>query len=151
MKQVTKCLRQRLAWCNRTGQTYNPSSQQYSAFPRAICNEKGAPQKGSKAVWTDKIEKRYSNKTCQWMPVVHFLPSGWIPEVVIMDAMFLIKDYAKLILNHFAMQHYKAGVREVHILIDAPFEDLKCMSKAAEMVVVKALMNTFILNLLQKF
>ena len=57
IKQVTKCLRQRLAWCNWTGQTYDPSAEQYSAYPRAICTEKGAPHKGSKAAWTDKLER----------------------------------------------------------------------------------------------
>ena len=30
--QITKCLRQRLAWCNRTGQTYDPSVEQYSTI-----------------------------------------------------------------------------------------------------------------------
>ena len=132
MKQVNKYLRQCLAWCNSTGQIYDPSIEQYSAFLRAICDEKGAPRKGSKAIWTDKKEKRYSNETGKCNPVVHCLPNRWIPEVVIMDAMFLIqcnplrqtmtiKNYAKLILNRFAMQHYQAGVQEVHIVFDAPF------------------------------
>ena len=95
------------------------------------CDENGAPRKGSKAAWTDKMQKRYSNQACQCMPVVHLLPSGWSPEVVIMDSMFLIQcnplrqtmDYAKLILNRFALQHYQAGVREVHLVFDAPSND----------------------------
>ncbi len=33
MKQVTKCLRQRLAWCNRTKQSYDPNQEQYSLLP----------------------------------------------------------------------------------------------------------------------
>ena len=178
LKQVTKCLRQRLAWCNRTGQTYDPSVEQYSAFPCAICDENGAPRKSSKAIWTDKMEKRYSNQTCQinrqCMPVVHFLPTEWVPEVVIMDAMFLIqcnplrqtmtlKDYAKLILNRFAMQHYQAGVHEVHMLFDAQRYicflmllanntlTLKCMSKIEETVLVKVLTITYNLNLVPRF
>lgn len=36
LKQVMKCLQQRLAWCNRTGQSYDASIEQYSPFPRAI-------------------------------------------------------------------------------------------------------------------
>ncbi len=59
MKQVTKCLRQRLSWCNRTGQTYDPNQEQYSVLPRAIANEKGCPRKGVKSIWKDKIEKKY--------------------------------------------------------------------------------------------
>ena len=129
LKQVTKCLRQRLAWCNRTGQTYDPSNEQYSTYPRAICEETGAPHKGSKAVWTDKLEKRYSTKTCESTPVItHVLPRGWVPEVIILDAMFLIQcsplrqtmtimDYAKLLLNRFVLQHYQAGVRYMYYLI----------------------------------
>lgn len=131
MKQANNCLRQRLAWCNCTGQTYNASVEQYSSFPRAICDEHGAPQKGSKAVWTDKIEKRYTNQSCQSVSVTHFLPEGCVPEVIIMDAMFLIqcnplcqtmtiKDSAILLLNCFPAQHYQAGVPEVHLLFDFP-------------------------------
>ncbi len=32
LKQVNKCLRQRLAWCNRTGQTYDTTKEQYSIY-----------------------------------------------------------------------------------------------------------------------
>lgn len=32
MKQVTNCLRQRLSWCNRTGQTYDTTQERYSTF-----------------------------------------------------------------------------------------------------------------------
>ena len=35
-KQVMKCLRWRLAWCNRTGSSYYPAHEQYSVFHRAI-------------------------------------------------------------------------------------------------------------------
>ena len=45
VKQVTKCLRQRLAWRNWTGQTYDPSAEQYSAYPRAIRTETGSTQR----------------------------------------------------------------------------------------------------------
>ena len=100
-------------------------------FPAQLCDEHGTPRKGSKAAWTDKIEKCYTSQTCQSMPVTHFFPVVWVPEVVILDAMFLIqcnplrqtmtiKDYALLLLNHFAAQHYQAGVPEVHFLFDVP-------------------------------
>ena len=92
LKQVTKCLRQRLAWCNQTGQKYDPHIEQYSAFPRALCSEKGIPHKSSKVAWIDKLEKRYATQECESNPVVmHILPIGWVPEVVIIDAMFLIQ------------------------------------------------------------
>ena len=59
MKQVTKCVRQRLAWCNRTKQTYDPNQEQYSLLPRAICDENGNPHKGSKAIWKEILKQRY--------------------------------------------------------------------------------------------
>ena len=45
MKQVTKCLCQLLAWCNRTKQTYDPNQEQYSLLPLAIYDENGIPTK----------------------------------------------------------------------------------------------------------
>ncbi len=60
LKQVTKCLQQRLTWCNRTGQTYNSTLEQYSLYPRAIADEQGFPIKGVKSVWKEKIGKHYS-------------------------------------------------------------------------------------------
>ena len=54
-----------------------------------ICDEIGNPQKGTKAHWTDKLGKRYS----LFNPPVLLstLPSGWVPEAVIIDGMFLIQ------------------------------------------------------------
>ena len=80
--QITKCLRQRLPWCNRTGQTYDPSVEQYSTYPRAIASVNGLPHKGSKATWTDKISKRYQSV------VLNTLPPGWKSDVVVIDRMF---------------------------------------------------------------
>ena len=36
MKQVTKCLRHRLAWCNCTGQTYDPLRNSIPCFPEPL-------------------------------------------------------------------------------------------------------------------
>ena len=44
MKQVTNCL---LSWCNRTGQGYDSTQEQYSIFPRAIADEKGCRSEGN--------------------------------------------------------------------------------------------------------
>ena len=51
--------------------------------------------------------------------------------MVIVDAMFLMKtrplrrtktieEYAILLFNIFILEHYKAGVREVHLIFDKP-------------------------------
>ena len=121
--QITKCLRQRLAWCNRTGQTYDPSVEQYSTYPRAIADVNGLPHKGSKATWTDKISKRYQSV------VLNTLPPGWKPDVVVIDGMFLINcnplrstsnisQYAMMLFNRFIAPHFNAGATEINLVFD---------------------------------
>ena len=88
MKQVNTCLRQRLAWCNRTGQTFDQTVEQYSVYPRAIADENECPLKGSKSVWKEKLCKRYTDVSS---PVISdMLPDQWSPDGIIIDAMFLI-------------------------------------------------------------
>ena len=128
-KQMTKCLRQRLAWCNRTGQSYDPTTEQYSVYPRAICDETGNPNKGTKASWTDKLRKRYELAT---PPVaLDILPTGWVPEAVIIDGMFLIQcaplrqtatisRYAEMLFSRFILSHFDNGAVEVHLIFDSP-------------------------------
>ena len=120
--QITKCLRQRLAWCNRTGQTYDPSVEWYSTYLRAISDVNGKPHKGSKSTWTDKIGKRYESV------VLSTLPQGWIPDVAIIDGMFFINcnplrsisvsEYAMLLFKQFIAPHFNAGATEVHWVFD---------------------------------
>ena len=94
-KQVTKCLRQRPTWCNRTGQSYNSTSEQYSLYPRAISDEQGYPLKGVKSIWKEKLAKRYPGPNVQ--VVMGNLPTQWKPDTVILGACFLKTA------NHFAM------------------------------------------------
>ena len=54
-KQVIKCLRRRLAWCNQSNVKYDTSEEQYSILPRAIADEDGNPHKANKSNWTDKL------------------------------------------------------------------------------------------------
>ena len=65
-RQMTKCLLQRLAWLNRTGQTYDITNEQYSVYPRAICDTTGNPNKGTKAKWTDKLSKHWRKNQGGW-------------------------------------------------------------------------------------
>ena len=71
---MVKCLRQRLAWCNRTGESYNLTSKQHSIYPHAISDELGNPHRGTKANWTDKLGKRYSSANPRY--VQHF--TRWV-------------------------------------------------------------------------
>ena len=128
-KQVIKCLRRRLAWCNRTKLPYDSSQEQYSVLPRALADQDGVPHKSSKSIWTDKLESRY--KSADPSVVTPHLPEGWTPQVAILDAMFLINtrplrrtktiaEYAKLLFDRFVLEHFQAGITEVHLLFDKP-------------------------------
>lgn len=125
--RVIKCLQRRLAWCNHTGNSFNSEEEQYSIYPRALASESGIPHKGSKAKWTDKLQTRY----CNSIPSVfcNALRSEWVPQVVVIDAMFIINtkplrntkkvsDYAKLLYTRFVKEHFTFGVVEVHIIFD---------------------------------
>ena len=127
MKQVTRCLRQRLSWCNRTGQTYDSTQEQYSILPRAIADENGGLRKGVKAIWKDKIGKKYQ----QFDVVTNTVPSNWLPEIVVFDGMFLINckplrttktitEYAMFLHNRFFVPHFRNDAKEIHLIFDAP-------------------------------
>ena len=126
-KQVIKCLRRRLAWCNQSNVKYDASEEQYSILPRAIADEDGNPHKASKSNWTDKLHSRYRSTE----PPVFTNMIPWLPQSVIIDAMFLINtkplrrtttilDYSKFLFNQFVLEHFKAGTKEVHLIFDNP-------------------------------
>lgn len=123
MKQVTKCLRRRLAWCNRTGQQYDPSMEQYSILPRGLSDCNDTPNKGSKSTWTAKLRERYPKAFPEKM---HF-----IPDTVIIDSMFLINtnprrqsktigSYGGQLYQRFVEPYYRYGAKEVHLVFDNP-------------------------------
>ena len=123
-KQVTKCLRRRLAWCTRTGEKYDPANEQYSPYPRALSDTNGQPHSGVKKFWTDRLQKRYSKLITADLP-------EWIPEAVILEGMFLINtspmkrmksisEYSLLLLNRFVLPHFRRGGQEVHLIFDNP-------------------------------
>ena len=85
-KQVIKCLRRRLQWCNQNQLPYDSSEEQYSVLPRALANEDGYPHKGTKSHWTDKLQQRYQLTE----PRVFMNQVPWVPQTVIIDAMFMI-------------------------------------------------------------
>lgn len=84
LKQVNKCLRARLSWCNRTGKKYDPKKEQYSVYPRAFADENGHPVKSSKSIWKDQLRKRYKGPIAQ--VVSEMLPTKWTADAVILDA-----------------------------------------------------------------
>ena len=141
LKQITKCLRQKLTWCNRTGQSYNSTIEQYSLYPRAISDEEGCPLKGAKSVWKDKLGRRYQGPDVQ--VVMGSLSKQWKADTVILDGMFFlnckplrnvtsIKDYSNVLFNRFVLPHYQSHVIEVHLLFDSPENNEKFNPKVFE-------------------
>ena len=102
---------------------------QISPLPSALVDTKdrNLPYKGSKSTSTTYLEKRYED-----VPVVtSYFPANWVPQVVILEGMFLIrtspltsmvstKEYAQLLLTQSVRPHLKAGVTWVHVVFDNP-------------------------------
>ena len=67
-------------------QSYQTTAhEQYSIFPRALADEEGNPHKSAKSNWMDKLQSQYL--TAKPPVVVSTLPQGWLPQLVILDAM----------------------------------------------------------------
>ena len=81
-KQVFKCLRRHLQWCNENRVSFNSGEEQYSILPRALADEDGYPSKSNKSHWTEKLHHRY--QSVQPSVIVSLLP--WLPQAVIIDA-----------------------------------------------------------------
>ena len=110
-KQVITCLRRRIArLSHHKEQSCDVSQEQYSELPRALSDEDGKPHKGSKSTWTDKLSSRYQTAD----PPVFTSSLHFTPEVVIIDAMFIINtrplrrtktfaDYAYFLFHQFIL------------------------------------------------
>ena len=64
-------------------------------------------------------------------PTVFMNQLPWVPQTVIIDAMFMITtkplrrtitiaDYGKLVFYQHALEHYRNGTSEVHLIFDSP-------------------------------
>ena len=99
------------------------------AYIQELSDSNGIPNTGTKSSWNDCLNKRYSNSSLR--PILTTLPSGWIPQMVVVDAMFTIHTkpsrQACTLLQHmltiyikYALPHFEAGATEVHLLYDKP-------------------------------
>lgn len=124
-RDTTKYLRKRLAWCNQTGQKFDESKEQYSILPRSLADLNGIPHKGNKSKWTEKLNTRYESMSA-FLTVLE-----WVPEVTIIDAMFMINTnplcqqktlshYAEFLFKQNALSHYNYGTKHVHFVFDHP-------------------------------
>ena len=96
-------------------------------MPRALADEDGNPHKASKSSLTDKLERWYQSTE----PCIFMKSLPWVPQVAIIDAMFIVNtwplrrtktiaEYAHLLFDQFALEHFKGGVKEVHLIFDKP-------------------------------
>lgn len=124
-KLVNKCIRLSLASNSKVDSDHQQQGGQYLELPRAISDPHGKPQKGKKSYATKWLEKRYKHV------VTSQLPSGWIPEVVVLEGMFLINtsplsthpsmmEYSFFLFRRFVRPHFLAGSAEVHPVFDTP-------------------------------
>lgn len=88
---VSKCLKLRLLHAQTC--VNNPQGEQYLELPRAIATETGIPNKGNKSLVTTFYRNRYDNV------FVNSLPAGWLPEIVILEGMFIIQCHYAFIQN----------------------------------------------------
>ena len=81
----------------------------------------GTPHKGNKSKWSEKLKAHYNN-TSAFMSVLE-----WVPEVVIIDSMFMINinplrqhktlnQYADLLFRQYAIYHIIVVVHRQYIL-----------------------------------
>ena len=127
-KLTIKCLRHQLQWCYENGMAFDSGQEQYCVLPRALADENGHPHKSNKSHWTEKLHQHYQSA----QPEVIVSPLPWLPQAVIIDAMFTIHtkplrrtttmaDYSKFLYNQHVLEHFKMGsVVEVHLVFDNP-------------------------------
>ena len=111
-KLVGKCLRKAFAWNAKFGSSSQHEGQQYIKLPQTISDANGNLHKGQKSYTTKWLENRYKDLVCNQ------LPGGWVPDVVVLEGMFMIntspltthstmKDYAQFLLRLFSITWLK--------------------------------------------
>ncbi len=121
-KLSQRYMRRMVAWVaehGTEGTDLNALLGTISPIPRALVGGDGLPYKGTKSNTTTCLKHRYSEP-----PVISdILPSGWVPDVVILEGMFLIhtpplttmtcmRDYVRLLLSRFIQPHFSSGANE---------------------------------------
>ena len=124
-----ECWKKRVAYAMSTGVQVSTSYEQCLELPRAIATTDGKPVKGTKSNTTKALEKRYANAT---PPIITTsLKSGWVPETVVMEGMFLINitpwsahknigEYADFLIRQHILPHFRGMSKQVHLLFDDP-------------------------------
>lgn len=129
-KLYQRYLKRSLAWVAEHGMSGTDMESLFGpiqAVPRALVDADSLPYKANKSATTAHLGHRYQNPPA----IINTLPSGWVPDTVILEGMFLIQtsplptmscmeDYVKLLLARFVCPHFTAGAKEVHVVFDCP-------------------------------
>ena len=124
-----ECWKKRVAYATTTGSKMSTNYEQCLELPRAIAYADGTPMKGAKSNTTTVLEKRYQKAATTILSTS--LKSGWVPDSVVMEGMFLINitpwsahqnmgDYANFLINQHILPHFRNRSTEVHLLFDDP-------------------------------
>ena len=125
IKLVQKCLHKKLLWSKVSQKPVTSVSEQFIAFPLALCDNEGLPLKVKKVLQPLFLKKRYEKAIPQ--VVLNALPSGWIPECCILEGMFMLNtigthktfsDYGDFLFARFIVPQWLRGSTEVHVVFD---------------------------------
>ncbi len=126
---ILSCMRKKIKWSLRTGIPIEKAGEQLIAFPLAISDHQGNPNKGQKSNITKALANRY--KQCPEPIILNDYPQGWQPQCCLMEGMFMINtsplgshttygDYARFLMQRHITPHFSRGCSEVHLLFDNP-------------------------------
>ena len=122
-------IKRKVQFANKTGRPIVRPGEQLLQYPLSICDNDGNPLKGQKSYTTQSLQARYKESS---PPVFTTeLPSGWRPQCVLTEGMFLINtaplgshktsaEYASFLLRRHAISHFLKGSEEVHVIFDNP-------------------------------
>lgn len=122
---VTSCLKIRLLYCSNTNK--KASLEQYLEVPRALADHNGMPHKGQKSSTTAFFSSKYQGTNV----ILDAYPSGWKPDSVILEGMFMIDttplrihscmlEYVRFLMYRHVYAYICVGVKEIHIVFDDP-------------------------------
>ena len=124
-KIITVCTKHAIAWANQHQTATDCIGVQFIEHPRAFVDVNNKSTKGQKSFITQNLVARYTSI------ISKSLPENWIPQLTVVDGMFLMHvkpfgrntnfaQYVQLLLRRFVQPHFMRGTSEVHVIFDKP-------------------------------
>ena len=129
-------MKKQLVMLSRGDQLPSDFVSNFIARPCALSDPNGLPHKGNKSKATDFFETRYK----RFDVIVSTFPSGWIPDSVILEGMFLIQtapppgvstfeQYTDMLLSRFITLIYVLVPWQCTFFLMAPLIQLSLQKK----------------------